>query len=268
MRTGKIKLFLTVLLIALIFQSSNQQDTLGLQAKIAANQGGNTGVGDETQPLSSSLSQTSVNELLLPADNTDSKETVDLGRPARAKPQMKRTLIEPLADRLLVNSATTDLTSSSRRSPISIQAYTPFSPILIDGNGQFASWNQTWGWEGDGSKNRPYIIDNYRIADSLNPLISIQNTDVYFEIKDNLLNGINGNFPGIELINVSHGIIDNNTIHSCSNGIYMDSHYPIFVGKLISHNNTISRNEIYNSSNRGIEVYSSNQTMISSNYCY
>ncbi|MFQ5980462.1 MAG: right-handed parallel beta-helix repeat-containing protein [Candidatus Heimdallarchaeota archaeon] len=267
MKNGTIELLVTILLIALIFQSPNQQVTLGSQATLTAAQGDNQGSEGDTQASSSFLNQASGDEFLVPVDKGNSRETVDLGRPARGNLQLRPAVIEPLADHSQLNSAPASPASFPRRSQVTIQAYTPIDPIYINGNADFAAKNITHGWLGDGSKSRPYIITGRSFTNKSSRLFDIENTDVYFEFKDNVLDGINGTYSAVNLHNVSHGIVANNTINNSRLGVGIGSHDPINP-LWLSANNTISRNDIFNSSVRGIEVYSSNQTVISNNYCY
>ncbi|MBU4190270.1 MAG: hypothetical protein KJ886_04675, partial [Candidatus Thermoplasmatota archaeon] len=66
--------------------------------------------------------------------------------------------------------------------------YTSHGPISINGNNDFASQASTEGWAGDGTKNNPYIIENYDINASLatgvwpRAGIKIKKTDIYFII--------------------------------------------------------------------------------------
>ncbi|PWI48093.1 hypothetical protein CEE45_08695 [Candidatus Heimdallarchaeota archaeon B3_Heim] len=65
--------------------------------------------------------------------------------------------------------------------------YVPHVIIQIDGNADFLAYNFT----GQGTITQPYIIANLSITASHTHLIFIRNTDAYFEIRDNYLNGIN-----------------------------------------------------------------------------
>ncbi|MHA2296655.1 MAG: NosD domain-containing protein [Candidatus Hodarchaeales archaeon] len=99
------------------------------------------------------------------------------------------------------------------------KTYTSRGPIKIINNGEFLSM----GFNGSGTINDPYIVEGYYINSSLDILINVQDTTVKFVIRNNLLNGINGNYHGIYLFNVVNGTIDTNTIYNCKKGIYFQS---------------------------------------------
>lgn len=98
--------------------------------------------------------------------------------------------------------------------------YENHSPILIDGNNDFHYIASLESWDGDGSEQKPYSITNLNITNqtSIN-LIEIKNTDLYFNISNNLLIG---GTDGIKLDNVTNGLIINNQIaNNTSNGIFL-----------------------------------------------
>ncbi|UCG01957.1 MAG: right-handed parallel beta-helix repeat-containing protein [Candidatus Heimdallarchaeota archaeon] len=96
-----------------------------------------------------------------------------------------------------------------------IMAYIEHDPILIDSNDDFI----TLGFHGDGTPSNPFRIEHYNITDATINLIDIRNTNMYFHINNNLLNGKNGDHSSIYLYNVTHGIIENNKICESKNGI-------------------------------------------------
>ena len=87
---------------------------------------------------------------------------------------------------------------------VAVHAYIDSLPIFIDNNTDFNSTATSKGWEGNGSKINPFIINNLNITNSTSSirLIEIINTDAFFEIKNCYLG--NGTF-GIRLQNVTHG---------------------------------------------------------------
>lgn len=97
--------------------------------------------------------------------------------------------------------------------------YVEHTPIRIDGNADFAATAKLENWPGDGTFSNPYIIRYYVISYNTADLIDIQNTNVYFYINNNTLNGLNGRYNGIDLHNVSHGVIFHNIIHNNRKGI-------------------------------------------------
>ncbi|MHA2244735.1 MAG: right-handed parallel beta-helix repeat-containing protein [Candidatus Hodarchaeales archaeon] len=137
------------------------------------------------------------------------------------------------------------------------------NPISIENNTDFMTQAKVKGWSGNGSQETPYIIQGLNIHSS-GVLIKIENTDLFFIIRSNMLQGqviepiwaIEG--AGIVLRNVANGFIDNNTIWNAAAGIFLR----------YSSNNTISNNVIKNNEYGGIRVESSFNTTISSNLIY
>ncbi|MHA2247004.1 MAG: right-handed parallel beta-helix repeat-containing protein [Candidatus Hodarchaeales archaeon] len=142
--------------------------------------------------------------------------------------------------------------------------YIDHDPIYIDSNDDFA----TLGFPGSGTNDDPYTISGYSIAISDTELIHIQNTNVFFEISNNQLSGISKSWGfGISLQDVVNGTISNNTIHYCTDGIYLEStgYITIFNNKISdnlgagiwlnhgSHTNLLSSNVLFNNGANGIE---------------
>ena len=63
------------------------------------------------------------------------------------------------------------------------------NPISINGNADFANQASINSWPGSGIASDPYIIENVEITTSLSSInaISIQNTNVYFLIRNSIL---------------------------------------------------------------------------------
>jgi parallel beta-helix repeat protein len=113
------------------------------------------------------------------------------------------------------------------------QNYSPHSPILITSNNHFV----LEGFNGAGTYDDPYMIENFNITESSSDLINISNTTVYFQINNVYLNGLLTTTSGISLSNVQNAIIENNFIHSNSAGIKVTNS-----SDLIFHNNSIFSN--------------------------
>ncbi len=139
-------------------------------------------------------------------------------------------------------------------SMISILGYTPHTPIMIDGNGNFSTQASTEGWLGDGSEGNPYVIDGLNIMGTEdNNLITIYNTDVYFQIRNCL---IKGGVNGISLVNVENGYLINNTItNNTRDGI----------GLSYSWNSTLIGNTITNNRRHGIDLWESGNSSLFNN---
>ncbi|MFX0065927.1 MAG: nitrous oxide reductase family maturation protein NosD [Candidatus Hermodarchaeota archaeon] len=144
--------------------------------------------------------------------------------------------------------------------------YSANIPILIDGDNDFRIRAINYGWPGEGTSKNPIIITNYVITNSQSrSLITIQNTDLHFIIRNNLLIGMTGISKGISLQNTQNGIIENNTI--LNNEIGIDVASSIFTtierntiadnyqGLLISGSgHIISSNNIHNNTFSGISM--------------
>jgi parallel beta-helix repeat protein len=169
-------------------------------------------------------------------------------------------------------------------------------PISIIGNEDFIAQALTENWNGDGTESNPYVIDGMNITDS-GVMISIRNTDLYFQIDNCILFG--GEETAISFSNVSNGFITNNTIYNNEKAIRLETsnnnsiinnnvnnnNKGIFLGSdsednSISNNivynnedgiivegdkNTISSNSVYDNKDTGINLFSSNYHTISSN---
>ncbi|UCG02235.1 MAG: right-handed parallel beta-helix repeat-containing protein [Candidatus Heimdallarchaeota archaeon] len=105
-----------------------------------------------------------------------------------------------------------------------------YSPIVIDGDEDFARKARKNGWPGSGTSIDPYIIEYYDLVipykkgkKSTIPsvAISISNTTVFFEIRYSTISNFNGEVDGILLWNVKHGKIYNNTIFNFVNSIFL-----------------------------------------------
>ena len=134
--------------------------------------------------------------------------------------------------------------------PISAYIDHPIA-ITIDGNQDFSDQATSNGWDGDGSINTPFSISGLNITNSsLIPLISISNTDVYFNITNNFLSG--GSY-GILLDNGTNGVIwDNSVTNADDSGIGLSNAKDIW----------IDRNEIYENLVHGIYLSGTNDTTI------
>ncbi|MHA1927518.1 MAG: right-handed parallel beta-helix repeat-containing protein [Candidatus Thorarchaeota archaeon] len=92
-----------------------------------------------------------------------------------------------------------------------ISSYTPRDPINISANADFA----ILGFPGSGTSGDPYVISGFSITSS-GSCISIQDTTVYFVIRDCLLSGSQN---GVNLSSSHNGEIRNNTISENEIGV-------------------------------------------------
>jgi len=133
--------------------------------------------------------------------------------------------------------------------------YVDHDIISISGNSNFTATAALENWPGEGNKSDPFIIDGLNITrvSDFDVLLSIQDTNVYFQISNCFLtNGV----IGIELTNVDHGLISNNTIT-------MNSERGILLNE--SRNNVILNNIIINNSWGGVEISESNNSTLINN---
>ncbi|MFX0090303.1 MAG: hypothetical protein ACFFBD_00970 [Candidatus Hodarchaeota archaeon] len=92
-------------------------------------------------------------------------------------------------------------------------SYTEHSPISIDGNVDFLNQATNEGWSGTGALGDPIVITGYNITNSSGILLQIRNTNLYFQLSNNLFDGGWGSHEiGLFFENVSHGTIDHNII--------------------------------------------------------
>ena len=157
------------------------------------------------------------------------------------------------------------------------QTYTPHAPIFINDNSDFA----TLGFNGSGTVADPYRIEGLNITSALCTLITIRNTNVYFEINDNLLDGLGcgpSGTDGIFLADVIHGTIQGNIIRQMGGGAILlhrssqimirnntvfDNQNGIGIG-VSSNNNTISNNTLYNHLVQHYEIHDSDNNIFNS----
>lgn len=150
-------------------------------------------------------------------------------------------------------------------------------PINIDSNNDFLEYN----FPGSGTVEDPYILENIHIYNDRKSLITINNTNAHFIIRNCILDGIRLNFGGngIQLDSVANGYLVNNTITRTSQGVVLvncqnfviagnrisnNSHQAIIlvnsINSLISDNILIAQSYEYSSSSSdyGIEIHRSN----------
>ncbi|MHA1169558.1 MAG: NosD domain-containing protein [Candidatus Hodarchaeales archaeon] len=134
-----------------------------------------------------------------------------------------------------------------------VNQYIEHDPIIINGNDDFITQKNSGGWNGSGTLVDPIIISGYNITRTAMTLLKISNTDLYFDITQNLLLGAEQN--GIYFDNVSNAKITSNIVfNSSQQGIYLKD----------SSNCLVSGNEV-NSNQVGIQLDSSSNNTVASN---
>ncbi|MFO8110676.1 MAG: fibronectin type III domain-containing protein [Thermoplasmata archaeon] len=111
---------------------------------------------------------------------------------------------------------------------ISSGNYTIREPIRINNDTDFA----TQGWNGIGTPGDPYIIEGFEIdGEGQCNCISIGNTTVHFELRDNYVHnasGNNGKFfrnTGLNLYNIINGTVIDNIVANDHDGIDGNTYY-------------------------------------------
>jgi parallel beta-helix repeat protein len=161
-------------------------------------------------------------------------------------------------------------------------ALTSHATIYINGNGGFTKPDPVNGG-GSGTKNDPYIIENWVITPWSSTGISINNTTAYFIIRNCIVeNGGEGGYPvyGIFFYKVTNGKIVNNTVdtngynirlensdnNTLENNSIVETIYPGYGSGILleySNNNTLSNNAAWNgSSGIALSYFSENNTLI------
>ncbi|MHA1943898.1 MAG: right-handed parallel beta-helix repeat-containing protein, partial [Candidatus Thorarchaeota archaeon] len=154
-------------------------------------------------------------------------------------------------------------------------AYIPHDPIHIVGDSNFTATALIEGWEGNGTLENPFIIENLSITSggSATPRVNISNTRVHFVIQNCEL-AYGSSSRGLNLDNVHNGRIINNTCTGNYFGIYLiDSWYNTIVDNNCSFNdygmsidyswhNTIINNICTNNPGWGIHLWHSPYTTV------
>jgi parallel beta-helix repeat protein len=91
-------------------------------------------------------------------------------------------------------------------SAVTADGYTPHELIYIDGNQDFLTQAESEGWPGTGTEEDPIIITRYSFASS-DHLFSVLNSDIYFEFRDNILDGVAGEWCTTYFSHVRNGAI-------------------------------------------------------------
>ena len=153
----------------------------------------------------------------------------------------------------------------------------------IDNDANFAANALSYGWEGTGDIESPYLIGNYSLSNTSlqTPFIEIKNTASHFRIKNvTIVGGTNG----IRFENVSNGHLMNCSIsYSSSELIYFSQCENITISdSKIFHTNTLKNcllidystsinifnSHIYDSKLNGVKFRDSGNALLSGNSFY
>ncbi len=161
---------------------------------------------------------------------------------------------------------------SNPESGYSVSDREQHSPITITGNSQFASMAQENGWPGSGAAGDPYVITGLEIdvGGEWGSCITIEATDVHFQISDCLLKGASigdgyGEGCGIRLVDVQNGELRNNILPGNQIGIALGTPDQ-FSASTASSFIVIEGNDL-SGSTEGIVVRGSSDNTIEDNTC-
>ncbi len=164
------------------------------------------------------------------------------------------------------------LVESNPESRYSASGREQHSPITITGNSEFTLMAQENGWPGSGTADDPYVISGLEIdvGGGSGSCITIEGTDVHFQISDCLLKGASiddgyGEGCGIRLIGVQNGELKNNILPGNQIGIALgarDQFSESFTSSFI----IIEGNDLSGSA-EGIVVRGSSDNIIEDNTC-
>ncbi|MFW9920941.1 MAG: nitrous oxide reductase family maturation protein NosD [Candidatus Thorarchaeota archaeon] len=164
---------------------------------------------------------------------------------------------------IAVHSSTVSYSNTDQQ--ILAQSYTDHDFIAILGNADLLSQAALEDWDGTGTSEDPIIITGYRIVDNRH-LFRIVNTDLHFRFEYNLLDGINGDWCGLYLANVTNGVVANNIVQNSAIALHMvqiyncslvdndihDNYVDGIVLELPCTGNNVTGNHIYDNAECGI----------------
>ncbi|RLF40161.1 MAG: hypothetical protein DRN12_05990 [Thermoplasmata archaeon] len=133
--------------------------------------------------------------------------------------------------------------------------YTSHKPIHIDGDEEFILEAENEGWPGSGTMDSPYIIEGYEIDASSVHGIWIENTRVYFIIRNCIIRGGGFYNDGVYLNSVQNGRIENTVSYNNDRGIHL----------FRSSNNILFGNEANDNYYVGFYIYSSSNNILNGN---
>jgi hypothetical protein len=97
--------------------------------------------------------------------------------------------------------------------------YTDHAAIWIDGDADCLAQAAAESWEGDGTSENPIIIAGYRITDSGTQCIRLWNVDLFWIVRNCLLEGGPPYICGLWSSNVSNGQFKDNIVRDRHSGI-------------------------------------------------
>ncbi len=138
--------------------------------------------------------------------------------------------LTPTISSLSPDTNTPETSLENTRIDLSKEDYLEREPIRINDDSDFEQMAASENWQGNGSADNPYIIQDYVInANEYGYGIYIGNTTVHFTVKNCLLHdalGDNRKYfrnSGIYLYNVTNGTLSYNLLVDNGVGIYLDN---------------------------------------------
>ncbi len=136
-------------------------------------------------------------------------------------------------------------------------------PIRIDGDGDFAVQAENEGWDGDGSADDPYVIENYEIdGGGYGYSLYIGNVTDHFEVRNCYLHNASGEGgeylrnSGLHLYNTTNGIVRENFVsENMQMGVYLQR----------SGENVLEENTVLSNGGHGISVEHSSNNEVKDN---
>jgi len=105
-----------------------------------------------------------------------------------------------------------------------LPSYTPHGVINIFNDTDFATQAASESWPGSGNETHPYLIQGYSINTDVEVSVYIQDVTAYFEMRDCLISSsTHQNVGGVQLINVTHGHLENCYISYKNTGLDIDN---------------------------------------------
>ncbi|MHA1451024.1 MAG: right-handed parallel beta-helix repeat-containing protein, partial [Candidatus Hodarchaeales archaeon] len=162
--------------------------------------------------------------------------------------------------------------------------YVEHDRISINSDSEFLTKASSEGWQGNGDPGNPIIIEGFKIGHTSMAHfgIFIQDTRLYFEIKNNYIYGIgSGCWCGIHIENISNGKFTNNEFYNGYNGLFLSEASNIEITGNYMHENdlhgvsvtgsskiVITGNEFAENSFNGIHFFDTEDSVIVNNYVH
>ena len=140
--------------------------------------------------------------------------------------------------------------------PEGVRAYTPHTPILIEGDANFTAANGVTG--GSGTPADPYLIEGWEIDASAGKGIEVSSTNAHFVIRGVYIHSGGFLFDGIALDGVSNAAIESSTLEQDRRGIAL----------AYSTNVTLTGNNVTSNVDHGVDLGNSANVTVTANNVY